>query len=153
MRGAGLRAGERILLTLWVGSLWAIGYIAAPALFANLEERALAGTLAGVMFEIVAYIGMVCAPLLLLSNQLANPGRRLNWRAVVLSLMFVLVLAGQFVVAPMIAEMRAAGTVDSPAFAWVHGVASLAYLINSLLGIALVVSPEAAHQSVPVGRF
>jgi len=140
---AGLPAGERILLTLWVGSLWAIGYIAAPALFARLEDRALAGTLAGVMFEIVAYIGMVCAVLLLLSNQLRNPGRHLNWRAVVLSVMFMLVVAGQFVVAPMIAEMRVAGTVASSAFAWLHGVASLAYVITSLLGFALVVSPEA----------
>jgi hypothetical protein len=145
VNSTGLRAGERILLTLWVGSMWAIGYIAAPALFANLEDRALAGTLAGVLFEIVAYIGMLCAVLLLLSNQLRNPGRRLNWRAVVVLVMFVLVLGGQFVVAPMIADMRAAGQVASSAFAWLHGVASLAYLINSLLGIALVVSPEAAH--------
>jgi hypothetical protein len=135
-------AGERILLTLWVGSLWAIGYIAVPALFASLEDRALAGTLAGVMFEIVAYIGMVCAVLLLLSNQVRNPGRRLNWRAVVLLVMFLLVVAGQFVVAPMIAEIREAGTSASSAFAWWHGVASFAYLITSLLGFALVVSAE-----------
>ncbi len=143
MNNARLLAGERILLTLWVGSLWAIGYIAAPALFARLEDRALAGTLAGVMFEIVAYIGMLCAVLLLLSNQVRNPGRRLNWRAVVLSVMLVLVIAGQFVVAPMIAEIRVVGTSASSAFAWLHGVASLAYLITSLLGFALVVSPEA----------
>jgi hypothetical protein len=139
-----LLAGERILLTLWVGSLWAIGYIAVPALFASLEDRALAGTLAGAMFEIVAYIGMVCAVLLLLSNQVRNPGRRLNWRAVVLLVMFLLVLAGQFVVAPMIAEIRVAGTSASSAFARLHGVASFAYLITSLLGFALVVSPEAS---------
>jgi len=96
------------------------------------------------MFEIVAYIGMVCAALLLLSNQLRNPGRRLNWRAVVLSVMFLLVLAGQFVVAPMVAEMRLAGTSASPAFARLHGVAATAYLITSLLGLALVVSPDSA---------
>jgi len=144
VNNAGLLAGDRILLTLWVGSLWAIGYIAAPTLFATLEDRALAGTLAGAMFEIVAYIGMVCAALLLLSNQLRNPGRRLNWRAVVLSVMFLLVLAGQFVVAPMVAEMRLAGTSASPAFARLHGVAATAYLITSLLGLALVVSPDSA---------
>lgn len=147
MNSERLLAGERILLTLWVGSLWAIGYIVAPALFANLEDRALAGTLAGVMFEIVAYIGMVCAVLLLLSNQVRNPGRRLNWRAVVLLLMLVLVLAGQFVVAPMIEAIREAGTSAAPAFARLHGVASLAYLITSLLGFALVVAPDGAAQS------
>lgn len=142
MNNARLLAGERILLTLWVGSLWAIGYIAAPSLFARLEDRALAGTLAAAMFELVAYIGMVCAVLLLLSNQVRNPGRRLNWRAVVLLVMLLLVLAGQFVVAPMIAEMRVTGTSASSAFARLHGVASFAYLITSLLGLALVVSPE-----------
>ena len=145
MNGRSLRAGERIILTLWVGSLWAIGYIAAPALFANLEDRALAGTLAGALFEIVAYIGMVCALLLLLFNQLRYPGRRLNWRAIVLSIMFVLVLVGQFLVTPMIGEMRAAGITASTAFAWWHAGASIAYLITSLLGIALVVSPEASR--------
>jgi hypothetical protein len=142
VNNARLLAGERILLTLWVGSLWAIGYIAAPALFAELEDRALAGTLAGAMFEIVAYIGVLCAVLLLLSNQVRNPGRRLNWRAVVLSVMLVLVIAGQFVVAPMIAEIRVVGTSASSAFAWLHGVASSAYLITSLLGLALVVAPD-----------
>ena len=142
MDSTGLRAGERIILTVWVGSLWAIGYIAAPALFGNLEDRALAGMLAGAMFEIVAYIGMVCASLLLLFNQLRNSARRLNWRAIVLSIMLVLVIAGQFVVAPMIAELRAAGSVGSPAFAWWHAGASLAYLVTSLLGVVLVASPE-----------
>jgi hypothetical protein len=146
VNNARLLAGERILLTLWVGSLWAIGYIAAPALFASLEDRALAGTLAGAMFEIVAYIGMVCAVLLLLSNQVRNSGRRLNWRAVVLLVMLLLVLAGQFVVAPMIAEMRGTGMSASTAFARLHGVAAIAYLITSLLGLALVVAPDSATQ-------
>ena len=142
MNSARLLAGERILLTLWVGGLWAIGYIAVPALFARLEDRALAGSLAGTMFEIVAYVGMVCAVLLLLSNQVRNPGRRLNWRAVVLLVMLLLVVAGQFIVAPMIAEIRVAGTSASSAFAWWHGMASFAYLVTSLLGFALVVSAE-----------
>ena len=146
MNNVRLLAGERILLTLWVGSLWAIGYIAAPALFAELEDRALAGTLAGAMFEIVAYIGMLCAVLLLLSNQVRNPGRRLNWRAVVLLVMLVLVIAGQFVVAPMIAEIRVVGTSASSAFVRLHGVASSAYLITSLLGLALVVAPDGTAQ-------
>ena len=56
MNNAGLLAGDRILLTLWVGSLWAIGYIAAPTLFATLEDRALAGTLAGAMFVRARYL-------------------------------------------------------------------------------------------------
>ena len=134
-------AGERILLSLWVGGLWAIGYIVAPALFANLDDRALAGTLAGVMFGIIAWVGLVCAALLLLANQLRHAGQRLNWRALVLLVMLVLVVVGKFVLAPMIADMRATGGVESAAFARLHGAASIAYLINSVLGLALLAAP------------
>ena len=35
-----------IVITLWVGALWAIGYMAAPTLFHVLDDRALAGKLA-----------------------------------------------------------------------------------------------------------
>ena len=60
-----------------------------PALFANLEDRALAGSLAGVMFEIIAYTGLFCGTLLLLFNQFRYTGRRFNWRAVVLLIMIL----------------------------------------------------------------
>ena len=86
--------GERVLLTLWVGGLWTVGYMVAPALFATLEDRALAGTLAGLMFEIIAWIGMGCAAVLLIINQLRYPQRRLNWRMLVLLTMLVLVMLG-----------------------------------------------------------
>lgn len=114
----------------------------APALFANLEDRALAGSLAGTMFEIIAYIGLACGVLLLLFNQLRCTGRRLNWRAVVLSLMILFVAAGQFLVAPMITELRTQGLTASAEFGRLHGMASVLYLLNSLLGLALVLARE-----------
>jgi hypothetical protein len=40
-----LPAAERILLTLWVGALWVAGFIVAPLLFSELDDRALAGSL------------------------------------------------------------------------------------------------------------
>ena len=47
MSGPGLlRTGERVIQTIWVGALLTIGYIVAPALFANLESRE-AGRIAG----------------------------------------------------------------------------------------------------------
>jgi hypothetical protein len=39
--------GERLLLTLWVGSLFAIGYIAVPMAFATLDDVILAGQYIG----------------------------------------------------------------------------------------------------------
>jgi hypothetical protein len=125
-----------------VGGLWAIGYMVAPALFATLEDRALAGTLAGVMFNIIAWVGLACGSLLLLFNQLRQSGNRLNLRAVVLMLMLALTAAGQFIVAPKVAAMRVEGLVGSEAFAAMHGIASVAYLITSVLGLVLVVARE-----------
>jgi len=139
--GSRLLAGERILLTLWVGGLWAIGYMVAPALFATLDERALAGSLAGVMFSLIARVGLVCGGLLLLFNQLRSGGRRGNWRALVLLLMLSLIAAGEFVLAPMIAGLREQGLVDSTQFARLHGLAAIAYLVTSLLGLLLVIAP------------
>jgi hypothetical protein len=141
MTGSRLAIGERIVLTLWVGGLWTIGFMVAPALFANLEDRALAGTLAAVMFEIIAWIGLASGLFLLLVNQIECGGRRINWRTLVLLLMLLLVAVGQFVLAPMIGELRVAGEADSPAFARLHGIASLLYLLTSLLGLALVIAP------------
>ena len=137
-----LHAGERILLTLWVGGLWAIGYMVAPALFATLEDRALAGTLAGVMFNIIAWVGLACGSLLLLFNQLRHSGNRLNLRAVVLGVMLALTAVGQFVLAPKVAAMRVEGLAGSEAFATMHGIASVAYLLTSVLGLVLVVMRE-----------
>jgi hypothetical protein len=134
--------GERVLLTLWVGGLWAIGYMVAPALFATLEDRALAGNLAGLMFEIIAWTGMACAPVLLIINQIRYPQRRLNWRMLVLLAMLLLVMLGQFVLAPMMADLRAAGQAGAAAFARLHGIASLVYLANSVLGLVLVMTQD-----------
>ena len=49
---------ERILLTLWVGSLWVVGFVVAPLLFAELHDRALAGSTAGTLFTVTSYIGL-----------------------------------------------------------------------------------------------
>lgn len=133
-----------MLLTLWVGGLWAIGYMVAPALFATLDDRALAGSLAGVMFEIIAYVGLLCGVLLLLFNQLRNAGRRRNWRALVLLAMLLCVAVGEFVLGPVIAGLRADDLADSTQFARLHGVAASVYLLTSLLGLSLVIAPPQA---------
>jgi hypothetical protein len=46
-----------VTISLWVGALWAIGYLAAPVLFAMLDDRAMAGRVAGVMFTYVGWVG------------------------------------------------------------------------------------------------
>ncbi len=45
---------QRILLTFWVGGLWAIGYVAVPVLFNMISDRYLAGGIAGRLFSIMS---------------------------------------------------------------------------------------------------
>ena len=92
---ARITVGENILLTLWVGAIWAIGYIAAPTLFAMLDDRALAGVLAGRLFSIVSYLGLVCGGLLLIGQILhGTAGWRRNWRLWLIVAMLGLVATG-----------------------------------------------------------
>ncbi len=52
---------QSMTATLWVGGMWAIGFIVAPLLFATLPDRAVAGLLAGKLFSLIAWIGIACA--------------------------------------------------------------------------------------------
>lgn len=128
--------GERVLLALWVGTLWAIGFIAAPVLFTVLDDRALAGTLAGEMFRAIAWLGLICGSLLMLFHRL-GPARP-AWRLWVLAGMLLVILVDRLWLAPVIAGMRAEGLAGSVEFARLHGVASSLYLVNCLAGLALV---------------
>ena len=130
---------ERLLLTLWVGSLWAIGFIAAPVLFTLLDDRALAGSLAGEMFRATAYLGMACGVLLLVLQLLA--ARPLRWRFLVMLAMVCLVALGQFLVTPWMGALRADDLAESALFARLHGVASSLHLLVSVLGLVLVIAP------------
>jgi hypothetical protein len=141
MGRGGLMAGERILLTLWVGGMWTLGYVVAPVLFATLDERSLAGEVAGRLFTIMAYVGLVCGALLLLINSFTSKGvPRGNWRAGVLLIMLGLVATGQFLLSPRIALLRASGEAGSEQFARLHGMASVLFVATSLLGMVLVIA-------------
>ena len=127
---------ERILLTLWVGSLWVVGFIVAPVLFTELNDRAVAGSVAGVLFTLTSYIGLASGSVLLLLNAVVR--KRINWRALVLLGMLSLILVGQFVITPMVADLRLQGLTDTPRFGQLHGVASVLFLLTSVLGLVLV---------------
>ena len=135
-----------LLVTAWVGGLWAIGYLAAPALFYTLEDKPLAGLLAGKMFTWIAYVGIAAAFYLLL-HRLARFGTaslRQSFFWVVVA-MLLLILAGHFGIQPILAQLKAQAmpasvmqSVFADRFAAWHGVASIAYLLQSLLGVVLV---------------
>lgn len=135
---------ERILLTLWVGGMWTTGFIVAPTLFNMLDDRMLAGKLAGQLFTIMSYIGVVASLVLLAAQLMQSSSKHLqNWRVWVLLSMLSIILIGQFILQPMMAELKSsgllAGSVQSQSFGRLHGLASILFLINSVLGLVLVV--------------
>ncbi|CAD6551034.1 hypothetical protein LMG28140_04977 [Paraburkholderia metrosideri] len=138
----------RLLTVVWVGSLLTIGYAVAPVLFMSLD-RISAGGVAAQLFRIQGLVGAVCGILLLvLANVLVRRGdepyRRVRW---LLAGMLVCVLVGYFGLQPFMNAMRVAAleagsdvghSVYATRFGILHGVSSLFYLIESLLGLALV---------------
>jgi hypothetical protein len=133
-------AVERIMLTLWVGALWVTGFMVAPLLFAELDDRALAGSVAGSLFTVTSYLGLLCGASLLLINGLTV--RTANWRAVVMVIMLLLVVIGQFVITPMVADLRLQGLTDSARFGQLHGIASVLFIMTSVLGLVLVAAGQ-----------
>lgn len=136
--------GERIILTLWVGALWSIGYLAVPLLFYGLDDRRLAGELAGQMFKAVGYVGLVSGVFLLIGIAVAAPRQWLRqWRTGIIITMLVLIAIGLFSLQPYMQELKAQGLVPGSAeaarFGKMHGVSSVLYLITSICGLILVI--------------
>jgi hypothetical protein len=136
-----VNAAERILLTLWVGALWAIGYLAVPVLFHYLPDRMLAGALAGHMFTLVAWLG-IAAGVSLAIGELARHGFRPGWRFWVVLLMLVLVAVGLFWLQPLMQALKEGGLQEGSAraaeFGRLHGISASIYLVTSLAGLVLV---------------
>lgn len=134
---------ENLVLSLWVGSMVGIGYIAAPVLFKMLDDRQLAGALAGQMFKIVSIGGLILGLLLVLSIVLSLKHKVLGeWRFWLLTIMLALVGASLFVIQPMMADLKAGGLAPGSdlarKFGMMHGVSSVMYLITTLSGMLLL---------------
>ena len=135
-----------LLLVMWLGSLFALGAVAAPVLFSSLEDKQLAGMLAGKMFAVGAWVGMVAGTFLLL-HRLIRDGRAalkslFFW---VVLLMLLLTLAGHFGIQPILQNLKNQAlplavmqSVFADRFAEWHGISRILWIIQSLLGVVLV---------------
>ncbi|MEY4466587.1 MAG: hypothetical protein RIR21_380 [Pseudomonadota bacterium] len=139
-----------LLVTFWVGSMWTIGYVVAPLLFATLTDRAQAGTLAGLFFKAEAWISLICGASLLaiIWTQREHPTHILQIKLVLA--MMVCTVVGYFGLQPYMAELRAiaaqsGGIMDDATrstFEMLHGAASVIYVIQSLLAVGLVLKSK-----------
>ena len=134
-----------IVVTLWVGALWITGFT-AYILFDTLQYKQLAGSLAGKLFTIVSYIGLVSAFYLLIQRLMDYGTGALKqsffWAVFV---MLLLVLAGHFGIQPILAQLKIDAlpndvmhSIFAERFGKWHGIASVAYLVECLLGFVLV---------------
>jgi MFS family permease len=143
-----------IAIAAWVGGMLAIGYIAAPVLFAQLADRTMAGNLAGAMFSVTAWVGLACGSYLALFILV-----RKGWRAILSGIFWIVVAmlaltaAGHFGIQPVLAQLKADAlprqvmeSAMRDRFAAWHGVSSIVYLVQSLLGLALVLMQEKGRQ-------
>ncbi len=144
---------ERLFLTLWVGGMLVVGYVVTPVLFSSLGDRMLAGTVAGRLFGFVSLIGLICGVLLLLVGWLRD-GQAVvrDWRFWAVCAMLLITLIGEFGLAPRMQEIKqAAGASLVPGselyrqFSRLHGLSSMLFLVNSLLGLGLVLLPSRAR--------
>ena len=134
-----------IVITLWVGALWVTGFN-VYVLSGALQDKQLFGSLAGQLFTIVSYIGMASSFYLLIQRLLDYGTGSLKqsffWAVFV---MLLLVFAGHFGIRPILAQLKADAmpadvmhSIFAERFGKWHGIASVAYLVECLLGFVLV---------------
>lgn len=138
-----------LIAGLWVGSLLAVGYLVAPSIFSTMTDRQAAGMVAGSIFKLEAYLSLiVCIGLMVLANLLVNRGlnqfRLIRW---LLLAMLLCSVSAAFVFIPWMNALRDNALVQgmpvmlSPSatlFGRLHGVSSILFTLQSLLGILLV---------------
>jgi len=148
-----------LLTTLWVGSLWTIGYVVAPTLFASLSDRVLAGTIAGNLFRVEAWLSIACAILLIGLHWLSAKtdfSKRSGRELLFICVMLALTLIQYFGLQPLMAALRPVmheqmgvishgGLMSSEAkvqFGILHGITSALYLVESVMGLLLILKMQ-----------
>jgi hypothetical protein len=116
----------------WCGLVGAVGFVAAPLLFATLP-RADAGRVAARLFAVDAALGLGFGAVVLLvalqdSKRSAAAGAARFSAEVALALAALFsIVAGHYAIEPMLAD---AGRGQGPSFAVLHGVASAFFVVK-----------------------
>ena len=144
---------EALLLMLWLGAMLFFSFAVAPTAFAVLPTRELAGQVVSSLIGKLELIGLVCGPLLLLSQFAAWPRRQAAakarvLRAILLVLMTLLVAASRFWVSAKLHALRAqiGGPIDDVPmtdtlrveFNALHGVSVSLMTATMLAGLVVI---------------
>ena len=126
------------LAGLWAGAVAALGFIAAPVLFAVLP-RAEAGDAAAHLFRVDAGLGLVIGGVLLVltlnaaRREAEAGGSRFSVEMVLVLVALFSIIVGHYAIGPMLDEART----DRSRFALLHGVASVFFVVK-LVAIAVL---------------
>ncbi len=138
---------QLIALALWLGAAAFFSAAVAPALFAVLPSRSLAGLVVGRLLPVVLYAGVFVGLLVSITQVVSRGGWSYRGRETAAAVMVAACAVAQFVIAPRIERLRAQipGPIEQlalddarrVAFGRLHGV-SVAWL--GLAMIAAVVA-------------
>ncbi|HKW48913.1 MAG TPA: DUF4149 domain-containing protein [Gemmatimonadaceae bacterium] len=161
MTGRGVPIAETVLLAVWIGAALLFALVVAPAAFAVLPTRTLAGALVGRILPVIFYAGVVIGSVIVILDLIGRSG---SWGRTAAGAVVALSCAvAQLVVGTRIEQLRLtmggpldALAMDDPrriAFGRLHAV-SVGWLgvamIAALLALVLTVRGLPARQvSVP----
>lgn len=154
----GLRFASLVVLAIWIGGLAALGFVAAPAIFATLQAsdpaggRATAGLVFGAVFSRFQYLSLALAAVLialLIVRALLGPRPlRLARRVSTVALLAVISGVILFVISPRIDRLRQdvpgamAALPDTDArkaeFGRLHAISNVLMLVSLAGGVALI---------------
>ncbi len=131
-----MRLARQLLLALLAGVLLTVGALVAPTLFATLNDRALAGQIAGQLFHETNWVVIA----LVLALFVLGGGTRLSRAGVALVLAPALLLAtSEWVLHPLIEAEKLAHGTHTTAFAAWHGVSSVLYALATAAAVTALV--------------
>lgn len=149
----GLAVAQLVLACIWLGAALLFVAVVAPAAFAALPTRTLAGALVGAVLPPLFYAGIAIGLALLATAAWANRGRLVTRGTVGGFIVAVCCAGAQLIVAPRIERVRA--TIEGPvesipatdsrriAFGRLH-MASVLWLGVAVIGAAVNASGAAA---------
>ena len=138
-----------LLSGLWVGTLLTVGFLVVPTLFSSLGDRQVAGMVAANLFKSTAYISvLISIVLMVLTNYFVHLGKSQyqldRW---LLLGMLACAIGAAFIIIPWMNSLRDQAlylglsvreSTHASLFNRLHGASSAIYILQSILGIALV---------------
>ncbi len=131
------------LAGIWLGMQVMAGYVAAPVLFKSLPKLQ-AGAIAGELFNVVSYAGLVIWALVYFVGKRAAAVRNVqSINGKLIAVLWLGLAANQFLVTPVIEAHKTQTTnwllsLTGGSFGMWHGISSLIYMICAILALVLI---------------